>query len=125
MVETKMAAASSPESWVTSVRIYRRRLNQVGSRNPAAEPLQQAIAAVNAAESRALKGVVIDAAELTKLKEVVGNAEVAISRQLEILVAKENARSVQEDAAPEGYTKPVAEYFKGLANQNVAQKPQQ
>ena len=100
-------------------------LNQVGSRNPAAEPLQQAIAAVNAAESRALKGVVIDAAELTKLKEVVGNAEVAISRQLEILVAKENARSVQEDAAPEGYTKPVAEYFKGLANQNVAQKPQQ
>jgi len=86
--------------------------------------LEQAIAAVNAAQSRALKGAIIDPAELTKLREATGNAEVAISRQLEILVAKENARSPQEDSAPQGYTKPVAEYFKGLANQSgVAQKP--
>jgi len=82
------------------------------------------LSAVNAAQSRALKGAIIDPAELTKLREATGNAEVAISRQLEILVAKENARSPQEDSAPQGYTKPVAEYFKGLANQSgVAQKP--
>jgi hypothetical protein len=66
--------------------------NQLGRNNPAAEPLQQAISAVNTAQSQALKGAVIDPAELTKLKDVIGNAEVAISRQLEILVAKENAR---------------------------------
>jgi hypothetical protein len=95
----------------------------LGRNNPAAPALDQAISAVSGAQSQALKGVVLDPAELTKLKDATGNAEVAISRQLEILVAKENARSPQEDAAPEGYTKPVAEYFKGLANQNLAQKP--
>ena len=44
-----------------------------------------------------------------------------MSRQLEILVAKENARSPQEDSFPEGYVKQNAEYFKSLANQSPKQ----
>ncbi len=80
--------------------------------------MNEAISAVSGAQSRALKGVILDPAEITKLKDVLGNAEVAVSRQLEVLVAKENARSPQEDSFPEGYVKQNAEYFKSLANQS-------
>jgi hypothetical protein len=68
-------------------------------------------------ESQALKGAKIDPSELARVQDAVGNAEIAVSRQLEVLVAKDNARSPQEDAFPEGYTRQNAEYFKSLANQ--------
>lgn len=80
--------------------------------------MNQAITAVSGAESRALKGIMVDPAELTRVQDALGNAEVAVARQLEVLVAKENARSPQEDSFPEGYVKQNAEYFKSLANQS-------
>ena len=95
--------------------------DQLGRNNPATPALNEAITAVNGAQSQALKGVILDPAEITKLKDVLGNAEVAVSRQLEVLVAKENARSPQEDSFPEGYVKQNAEYFKSLANQSPKQ----
>ncbi|HLQ79185.1 MAG TPA: hypothetical protein VK210_17630, partial [Terriglobia bacterium] len=91
--------------------------NRLERNNPARPELEQAIGALNGAASQALKGVNIDPAALTKAQEAVGNAEVAISRQLEIIVAKDNARSPQEDAAPEGSSKVVAEYYKRLATE--------
>jgi hypothetical protein len=95
--------------------------DQLGRNNPAVPALNEAISAVSGAQSQALKGVILDPAEITKLKDVLGNAEVAVSRQLEVLVAKENARSPQEDSFPEGYVKQNAEYFKSLANQSPKQ----
>ena len=75
------------------------------------------ITAIRGLESQALKGAIIDPAELTRLQDVLGSAEVAVSRQLEVIVAKENARSPQEDSFPEGFTRQNAEYFRSLANQ--------
>ena len=83
--------------------------------------MNQAITAVKGAESQALKGVILDPAMLTGVRDAIGNAEVAVSRQLEVLIAKENARSPQEDSFPEGYVKQNAEYFKSLANQSPKQ----
>lgn len=89
----------------------------MGRNNPAATDVQQAIDALNGAASRVLNGVKIDVSEVTKLQDAVGSAEVAVSRQLDIIVAKDNVRSPQEDAAPDGTAKTVADYFKSLANQ--------
>ena len=45
-----------------------------------------------------------------------------ISRALQILLAKENIRSLQEDEIPADYRKFVEEYYKKLGSLNSAQK---
>jgi hypothetical protein len=42
-----------------------------------------------------------------------------------VVIGKNNARSPQEDAFPEGYVRQGAEYFRSLANsgQSQSQKP--
>ena len=40
-----------------------------------------------------------------------------LSRELQVLFAKENIRSAQEEEIPEGYKKLVEEYYKKLSNQ--------
>jgi len=74
-------------------------------------------------ESQALKGGNIDVSELTKVADALDNSEIAISRQLEVVIGKNNARSPQEDAFPEGYVRQGAEYFRSLANSGQSQKP--
>jgi hypothetical protein len=88
----------------------------LGRNNPAAPAFDEAINALGALESQALKGVKIDPSELARVQDLAGNAEVAVSRQLDVLVAKDIVRSPQEDAFPEGYVQQNAEYFKSLAN---------
>jgi len=86
--------------------------------------IQQAIDALKGLEGQALKGGAIDVSALTKAGDALDNAEIAVSRQLEVLVGKNNARSPQEDAFPEGYVRQGAEYFRSLANSGqAAQKP--
>ena len=41
--------------------------------------------------------------------------ETELSRALQILLAKENIRSTQEDEFPEGYAKYLEEYYKKLS----------
>jgi len=48
--------------------------------------------------------------------------ELELSRNLQLLLAKENIRSAQEDEIPQGYQKLVEEYYKKLSNPNP--KPQ-
>ena len=45
--------------------------------------------------------------------------ELELSRTLELLLAKENIRSAQEEEIPEGYKKLVEEYYKRLSNQRA------
>ena len=42
--------------------------------------------------------------------------ELELSRELQLLLAKENIRSAQEDEIPQGYQKLVEEYYKKLSN---------
>jgi hypothetical protein len=49
--------------------------------------------------------------------------EMELSRALQILLAKENIRSAQEDEIPASYQKAVEEYYKKLSSSNAAQKP--
>ena len=42
--------------------------------------------------------------------------EMELSRALQIMLAKENIRSAQEDEIPAGYQKYVEEYYKKLSN---------
>ena len=42
--------------------------------------------------------------------------ELELSRNLQLLLAKENIRSAQEDEIPQGYQKLVEEYYKKLSN---------
>jgi len=48
--------------------------------------------------------------------------EMELSRALQILLAKENIRSAQEDEIPAGYQKYVEEYYKKLSSSNPTQK---
>ena len=58
-------------------------------------------------------------AKLTnQILEPFRGVEMELSRALQILLAKENIRSAQEDEIPEGYQKVVEEYYKKLSNQN-------
>ena len=43
--------------------------------------------------------------------------ELELSRTLQVLLAKENIRSAQEEEIPSGYKKLVEEYYKKLSNQ--------
>ena len=45
------------------------------------------------------------------------SVELELSRELQVLLAKENIRSAQEEEIPEGYKKLVEEYYKKLSNQ--------
>ena len=47
--------------------------------------------------------------------------ELELSRSLQLLLAKENIRSAQEDEIPQGYQKLVEEYYKKLSNPNSKQ----
>jgi len=47
--------------------------------------------------------------------------ELELSRELQLLLAKENIRSAQEDEIPQGYQKLVEEYYKKLSNPNPKQ----
>ena len=42
--------------------------------------------------------------------------ELELSRNLQLLLSKENIRSAQEDEIPQGYQKLVEEYYKKLSN---------
>src|SRR6185436_19400559 len=65
-------------------------------RNNAAIPaIQQAIDAANGLASQTLKGVNIDVSELTKLNDALDSSAIAVSRQLEVIIGKNNARSPQ------------------------------
>jgi len=44
------------------------------------------------------------------------SVELELSRTLELLLAKENVRSAQEEEIPAGYKKLVEEYYKKLSN---------
>jgi len=48
--------------------------------------------------------------------------EMELSRELQIMLAKENIRSAQEDEIPAGYQKFVEEYYKKLSSPNTAQQ---
>jgi hypothetical protein len=50
--------------------------------------------------------------------------EMELSRALQILLAKENIRSAQEDEIPADYRKSVEEYYKKLSSMNSTQKQQ-
>ena len=45
-----------------------------------------------------------------------------LSRALQILLAKENIRSAQEDEIPTGYQKFVEEYYKKLSNDEASDR---
>jgi hypothetical protein len=45
------------------------------------------------------------------------SVELELSRALQLLMAKENIRSAQEEEIPEGYKKLVEEYYKKLSSQ--------
>jgi len=64
-----------------------------------------------------------DAAEIEKLAQQIidpfRSIELELSRTLELLLAKENIRSAQEEEIPEGYKKLVEEYYKRLSNQRA------
>jgi len=51
----------------------------------------------------------------------VGITRRELSRSLQLLLAKENIRSAQEDEIPQGYQKLVEEYYKKLSNPNSKQ----
>jgi hypothetical protein len=48
--------------------------------------------------------------------------ELELSRELQILLAKENIRSAQEDDIPTGYEKFVEEYYKKLSASGTGTK---
>ena len=62
-----------------------------------------------------------DPAQLDKLAQQIidpfRSVELELSRELQVLLAKENIRSAQEEEIPEGYKKLVEEYYKKLSNQ--------
>jgi len=63
----------------------------------------------------------VDPGQLDKLAQQVidpfRSVELELSRELQVLLAKENIRSAQEEEIPEGYKKLVEEYYKKLSNQ--------
>jgi hypothetical protein len=48
--------------------------------------------------------------------------EMELSRALQIMLAKENIRSAQEDEIPADYRKYVEEYYKKLSSSNLSQQ---
>jgi hypothetical protein len=64
-----------------------------------------------------------DPAEIAKLAQQIidpfRSLELELSRELQVLLAKENIRSAQEEEIPEGYKKLVEEYYKKLSNQKA------
>jgi hypothetical protein len=91
--------------------------NQLGPNNPLAQGLDQV--------ARNLQGIINDpklgdprAAE--KLGQQVidpfKGVELELSKALQILLAKDNIRSAQEDEIPQGYQKLVEDYYKKLSS---------
>src|SRR5262249_30020771 len=63
----------------------------------------------------------MDPAQLDRLAQQVidpfRSVELELSRELQVLLAKENIRSAQEEEIPEGNKKLVEEYYNKLSNQ--------
>jgi hypothetical protein len=76
-----------------------------------------------------LQGLMRDAARLgdpqaieklaNQIIEPFRGIEMELSKELQILLAKENIRSAQEDEIPAGYQKYVEEYYKKLSSSSA------
>jgi hypothetical protein len=91
--------------------------NQLGPRNPLSQGLDQVARNLQAAinDSR-FAG---DPRAIDKLQQIIDpfkGVELELSKALQILLAKDNIRSAQEDEIPAGYQKLVEEYYKKLSN---------
>ena len=89
--------------------------NQLGPKSPFAPGLAQ----VERNLQGALNGGFGDPRALDKLQQVIDpfkGVELELSKALQILLAKDNIRSAQEDEIPAGYQKLVEEYYKKLSN---------
>lgn len=88
---------------------------------PANDPLRQQLDQIaNAMRVQAQSKYPGDPAEIERLANQIvdpmKNVELELSRRLQIMMAKDNIRSAQEDEIPAGYRKLVEDYYKRLGS---------
>ena len=110
-----------PRQWQ---REFRERLNEIrdiqsglGRNDPVSRELEQVAGAIQGLANNA-KGADPQAIErmAQQVLDPLRGIELELSRNLQLLLAKENIRSAQEDEIPQGYQKLVEEYYKKLSN---------
>ena len=96
--------------------------NGLGRNDPIARELDQVVGALQglSRDPRAGNPQAIEKLAQQILDPLRG-IELELSRSLQLLLAKENIRSAQEDEIPQGYQKLVEEYYKKLSNPNSKQ----
>jgi hypothetical protein len=91
--------------------------NSLAPGDPVAREIDQAMAALRVEARSNTPG---NLAEVEKLaKEIIDplkNVELELSRRLQIMLAKDNIRSAQEDEIPASYRKLVEDYYKRLGS---------
>jgi len=91
--------------------------------DPIARELEQVVGALQglARDSKAVGNPQAIEKLAQQILDPLRGIELELSRSLQLLLAKENIRSAQEDEIPQGYQKLVEEYYKKLSNPNSKQ----
>ncbi|PYR85994.1 MAG: hypothetical protein DMG19_13875, partial [Acidobacteria bacterium] len=97
--------------------------NGLGRNDPIARELEQVVGALQglARDSKAVGNPQAIEKLAQQILDPLRGIELELSRSLQLLLAKENIRSAQEDEIPQGYQKLVEEYYKKLSNPNSKQ----
>jgi len=116
-----------PRQWQ---REFQQRLNEIreiqnglGRNDPVSRELEQVAGALQGLIQNSRAGGNPQAIEkmAQQILDPLRGIELELSRSLQLLLAKENIRSAQEDEIPQGYQKLVEEYYKKLSNPNSKQ----
>ena len=115
-----------PRQWT---REFQERLNEIrdiqnglGRNNPISQELERVAGAIQALARDPRVGNPQAIEKLAQqILDPLRGVELELSRSLQLLLAKENIRSAQEDEIPQGYQKLVEEYYKKLSNPNPKQ----